>query len=327
MVRTTPSLAAPTDSDQKRPSRTILVAAFAALYIFWGSTYLGSKFAMEAFPPYLLGGIRFTIAGVILGAWLLATRRVPVAAFTNLRWWGNAAIAGVLFFAVANGLVSMGVLRIPSGLAALVVGLTSVWIVLLDRLLSRAGAPSWTIATGLAMGVVGVAVLGGPSWTGPEGELNTTGLLLAAGSTFAWALATVLTKRMARPKSMMAASAMQMLVGGAAMFLVSALFERGDWPELSGITLGPVVAIAYLVTFGSLIGFTAYVFLLQHVNAAGVATYAYVNPLVALLLGAALASEVVPARTWIAAPLILGAVALLQQVRPPTRNQMPVDQE
>jgi drug/metabolite transporter (DMT)-like permease len=303
------------------------VLAFAALYIFWGSTYLGSKFAMVSFPPYLLGGIRFVVAGALLGAWLLATGRAPMAAFRRLRWWCHAAVSGVLFFAVANGLVSMGVLRVPSGLAALVVGLTSVWIVLFDRVLSRAGAPPWTIATGLAMGVAGVAVLGGPSWTGPEGELDTVGLAMVAASTLAWAVATVFTTRAARPPSLLAASAMQMVAGGTAMFLASLAFERSAWPAPAEVAWSAVGAIAYLVVFGSLVGFTAYVFLLEHVSATAVATYAYVNPLVALLLGAVLAGERVPVRTWFAAPLILGAVALMQAVRPPKRNQPPVDEE
>lgn len=310
-----------------RPTRTLLVAAFAALYIFWGSTYLASKFAMASFPPYLLGGIRFVAAGVLLAAWLLATRRVPMSAFANARWWGNAALGGILFFSVANGLVSMGVQRIPSGLAALVVALTSVWIVLLDRLLARAGAPPWSIAVGLAMGVVGVGILGGPSWTATGGELNAVGLAMVAFSTLAWAGATILSKRADRPQSLLATSAMQMVAGGAAMFAASAIFEGSEWPALGDVQPGAVAAIAYLVTFGSLVGFTAYVFLLQHVNAAAVATYAYVNPLVALVLGATLAGETVPARTWIAAPLILGAVALMQVVRPPTRDQLPVDEE
>lgn len=310
-----------------RPTRALLVLAFVALYVFWGSTYLGSKFAMVSFPPYLLGGIRFVVAGVLLGGWLLATRRAPLGAFANARWWSHATVAGVLFFAVANGLVSMGVQRVPSGLAALVVGLTSVWIVLFDRLLSRAGAPPRTIAAGLAMGVAGVAVLGGPSWTGPEGELDSTGLVMVAASTLAWAAATVFTTRAARPPSLLAASAMQMIAGGVAMFAASACFERATWPAPDEIAWSAVAAIGYLVVFGSLVGFTAYVFLLEHVSATAVATYAYVNPLVALLLGAALASERVPLRTWIAAPLILGAVALMQAVRPPARNQPPVDEE
>lgn len=308
-------------------SRTLLVLAFAAVYLFWGSTYLGSKFAMEAFPPYLLGGIRFVIAGLLLGGWLMATGRVPWRDFTRGAWWLGAGVAGVLFFAVANGLVSMGVQRVPSGLAALVVGLTSVWIVLFDRVLARAGAPPKAIAIGLAMGVTGVAVLGGPSWTGPAGELDTTGLVLVAVSTVAWASATVLSKRIARPPSILASSAMQMVVGGVAMFAVSVAFERGSWPQVGHVGWGPWMAIAYLVVFGSLVGFTAYVHLLQNVSAAAVATYAYVNPLVALVLGAALAGETVPKRTWFAAPLILGAVAIMQFVRPPEPDQLPVDEE
>ncbi|MFO0783189.1 MAG: EamA family transporter [Phycisphaerales bacterium] len=316
-------------SKQRAPaaSRARLVVAFAALYVFWGSTYLGSKFAMAVFPPWLLGGIRFTAAGLIMGAWLLSTGRARRQDFASPRLWMHAAVAGVLFFAVANAMVSMGVQRIPSGLAALIVAMTSVFIVLLDRLVMRAGAPSWSITAGMVLGVAGVVVLGGPSHSGPAGELDTVGVVLVACSTLAWASATVYGKHAPRSDSLLATSAMQMVAGGVAAFVLSVMFERSAWPAAGSVTLGAVAAVAYLVTFGSLVGFTAYVFLLQHVNAAGVATYAYVNPLVALVLGTALAGEVLPPRTWIAAPLILGSVALIQFVRPPSKDQAPVEEE
>ena len=309
-------------------ARPRVAAAFAALYVFWGSTYLGSKFAMASFPPALLGGIRFTVAGVAMGAILLATGRLRAADFARWRWWANSALAGTLLFAVANVLVSSGVLRIPSGVAALVVGLTSVWIVLFDRLISRAGAPPWSIVVGLACGLGGVAVLGGPSWTGEAGALDLAGVLLTAASTVAWALGTMVAKHGPRPESLWSASVMQMLGGGAAAFLVSLALERDRWPaSWEAVTPGSLWAIAYLVTFGSLVGFSAYVWLLGNASAAAVATYAYVNPLVALALGAALAGESLPPRVALAAPLILGSVALLQWFRPPAKDEPPVDEE
>ena len=123
-----------------KPSRAAVVAAFAALYVFWGSTYLGNKLAMASFPPYLLGGVRFIVAGLAMAAILLATRTLRASDFANVRWWRNCGVAGILFFAVANGLVNVSIQRIPSGLAALVVALTSVWIVAFDRAVTRAGA-------------------------------------------------------------------------------------------------------------------------------------------------------------------------------------------
>jgi drug/metabolite transporter (DMT)-like permease len=315
------------DSGAWRPSRAVILSAFLAVYVFWGSTYLGVKFGMKSFPPFLLGGLRFTTAGLIMGGALLVLRKAPLSAFANLRWWRNAAISGGLFFAVANAMVSMGVQRIPSGVVALIVAITSVWIVLLDRMVTREGAPSWSIVVGMTTGIAGVAVLGGPSWLGGVSDLDPVGVAVVLGSTVAWATATVVSKHAERPPSLFAASAMQMVSGGVLMFLTSVVVERDQWPALADVQPGAVLAIAYLVTFGSLIGFTSYVFLLQHVNAAAVATYAYVNPLVAMVLGAMLAQEVVPARTWIAAPLILGAVALMQLVRPPSKDQLPVDEE
>jgi drug/metabolite transporter (DMT)-like permease len=318
---------APAPASPGAPTRAQTVAAFAAVYVFWGSTYLGSKLAMASFPPFLLGGIRFVLAAAAMAALLAALGKLRAGDFANLRWWRNGAIAGVLLFGIANGVLTMSMRLIPTGIAALVVALTSVWIVALDRIILRAGAPSWTISLGLVLGVAGVTVLGGPSWSGPAGELNTWGVLMAAGSTLSWAAGTMVSKHAARSPSVWASSVMQMLCGGVAMFLASALFERELWPAPEAITPGAVGAVLYLVVFGSLVGFSAYVWLLGHVNAAAVATYAYVNPLVAMALGAIVVGETIPGRTIVAAPLILGSVALIQFVRPPAKDEPPVDAE
>jgi len=310
-----------------KPSRTAVVGAFTALYVLWGSTYLGSKFAMASFPPALLSGIRFIIGGLAMAAVLFATRRLHLSDFARLRWWRNCTIAGALLFAMANVLVSSGVQRIPSGIAALIVAITSVWIVTLDRIITRAGAPSWTIILGMACGLGGVAVLGAPGWGGTGNELDIVGVLLAAGSTLAWASGTMVTKHSERPPSIAAASVMQMLGGGAVALVLSTFLEHDRWPAWEAVTPGSLWAIAYLVVFGSLIGFTAYTWLLSNVSAAAVATYAYVNPMVALCLGALLAGESIPARTALAAPLILGSVALMQFVRPPSKDEMPIEEE
>jgi drug/metabolite transporter (DMT)-like permease len=307
--------------------RTQVIAAFGALYVFWGSTYLGSKFAMASFPPALLSAVRFAIAGVAMAGIGFALGKVRASDFARLRWWRNGALAGTLLFAVANVLVSSGVQRIPSGIAALIVGLTSVWIVLFDRAITKAGAPPRTIVLGLACGLAGVAILGGPGWTSSAVALDTTGVLLVVGSTVAWAAGTMAAKHSERSPSLWAASVMQMLGGGAAAFVVTAILERDRWPAWEAVTPGSLWAIAYLVVFGSLFGFTAYVFLLQHCSAQAVATYAYVNPMVALVLGTLLAGEQVPARVAAAAPLILGSVALMQFVRPPSKDEMPIEEE
>jgi len=308
-------------------TRTQVVAAFAALYVFWGSTYLGSKFAMASFPPALLSAARFAIAGVAMGAIAFALGKVRASDFANLRWWRNGAVAGTLLFAVANVLVSSGVQRIPSGIAALIVGMTSVWIVLFDRAVTRAGAPPRAIVLGLCCGLAGVAILGGPGWTASAVELDRVGVLLVVGSTVAWAAGTMVAKHSERSPSLWAASVMQMLGGSAAAFVVTLLLERDRWPAWEAVTPGSLWAVAYLVVFGSLFGFTAYVFLLQHCSAAAVATYAYVNPLVALVLGTVLAGEPVPARVAAAAPLILGSVAVMQFLRPPSKDEPPVEEE
>lgn len=312
---------------QPSAPRSAIAAAFAALYLTWGSTYLGSKFAMQSFPPALLSGIRFAIAAVAMAAILFAMRRLHLRDFANWRWWRNCGVAGILLFAVANVMVSSSVQRIPSGVAALVVAITSVWIVAIDRAVTRAGAPNWSIMLGLACGVGGVVVLGSSGNGLGTAGLDEIGLVLVVSSTLAWAAGTMVAKHAARPASVWAASVMQMLVGAAAALAWSAFAERTRWPAWQDVTPQSLWAIAYLVTFGSLVGFSAYVWLLATVNAAAVATYAYVNPLVALVLGTVLAGEEIPSRVWVAAPLILGAVALMQFVRPPKRGEMPVEEE
>jgi drug/metabolite transporter (DMT)-like permease len=308
-------------------SRALVATAFLAVYVFWGSTYLGSKFAMASFPPTLLAGIRFLLGGAAMAAIMFATRRLRLSDFARLRWWINCGMAGICLFAMANVLVSTAVQRIPSGIAALVASLTSIWIVAADRAITRAGAPEWSILLGLACGIGGVAVLGWPAAEQAHGGLDTVGVLIAAASTLAWATGTMVGKHTEKPPSLWAASVIQMLVGGAVALGWSALTEHARWPAAADIKPSALWAIAYLVTFGSLVGFTAYVWLVDNVSAAAVATYAYVNPLVAMALGAMLAGESIPPRTGIAGLLILGSVALIQFVRPPKRGEMPVEEQ
>ncbi|MDB4880466.1 MAG: protein of unknown function transrane [Gemmatimonadetes bacterium] len=287
--------------------RPRLVAAFAAVYILWGSTYLAIRFAVETLPPMLLIGARYLIAGGLLFAWA----RWRDGDRPTRQDWRTSALSGTLMLAGGNGAVVWAAQRVPSGIVALLVAVVPIWMVLLDWLHPEGHRPRATVFAGLALGLVGLVLLIGPSsMRGRMGIDPASVALLLAGS-LAWAVGSLLTQRAPKPTSGTLGSAIQMLAGGSVATLLG--FARGepaalDLAHASALSLG---ALAYLIVFGSLIGFTAYIYMLAHTSAAKAATYAYVNPVVAVLLGWAFANEPVTARTLLAAAVILGGVAII----------------
>ena len=296
-----------------------LVAAFVVIYVVWGSTYLGIRFAVETIPPFFMGGSRFLLAGLVLMGYLLAVRRESVPAG---RQWREAGIVGILLLAGGNGLVSWAEERVPSNIAALIVGTTPLWFVLLHWLLYRGPRPNARLLLGLVAGFAGVGVLvffGGET-PAPEGPTTVTDsdtntslgrvpfLLLACA---VWAYGSLRSKHVDQGPSVFMASAMQMIVGGAAMLLIATF--RGEWPLLleRDISERSIWAWVYLTTVGSLLAFSTYAWLLTVASPAAVATYAYVNPVVAVFLGWWLADEPVAMGTLAAGALIVGAVALM----------------
>lgn len=288
-------------------SRSRVLAAFAAVYIVWGSTYLAIRYAVETIPPFLMVGARFLISGTLLYAWARwRGQRAPTA-----REWRDAVIAGVLMLCAGNGAVAWAEQRLPSGLAALIVAVVPLWMVLLDWVRPRGMRPSLLTMIGVVVGLGGLAILVGPlDRQGAQGVDVVASVVLVAGS-FAWAAGSVYNRYGARPESSAMATGMQMLGGGAVMVL-SALVSG----ELRGFSPATVSAASwlgwvYLVTFGSLIGFTAYIYLLKAVSPAKASTYAYVNPVVAVFLGWAIAREPVTPSMIAGAAVILGAVAMI----------------
>lgn len=309
-----------------------LIAAFAAVYLVWGSTYLAMKVAIRTLPPILMGAIRFTVAGLLLLLILALLGKVRAAWLANPSYWRSAALTGGLMLLGANGVLAYGLKLVTTGTSALVVACTSVWIVLFDRLQVRRGATSWRVIAGLALGVAGVAALAGiftgassTSVTPPEGwppgwPAQTIGVCVTLFSTVAWAAGSILGRRTPQPPKLLVGASMQMIAGGALMFVVSALLPFAvpavglPWPtfEWRDVALKEWGAIAYLAAFGSMIAFTAYVWLMQNASAARVSTYAYVNPIVAVILGWLFISEEPTKEVIVAAPLILAGVVLLQ---------------
>ena len=291
------------------PPRARVLAAFAAVYVLWGSTYLGMRVAIETIPPLLMAAIRFLIAGLILLAWTTWRERPPRP---DRRAWGWAALTGGLLFVLGNGGVVLAERTVHSGVAALLAASLAIWLVLLDWLRPGGVRPNLAVVCGLVLGLGGVAVLVGPGELAGARGVDPLGAALVLGGSIAWAAGSLLSRGGARPASASLASALQMLAGGVMLLVLAA--ATGDVARAAG---GPppsarsVAAVVYLVVAGSLVGFTAYIWLVNHVAPAKVATYAYVNPVVAVLLGWALLDEPITARTLLASVIIVGAVALI----------------
>ena len=292
-----------------KPSRLLVVLAFAAVYVIWGSTYLGIRLAIETLPGFLMAATRFSLAGAILFAWAIFNREKVRASLSE---WPKAFIIGGLLLLGGNGGVTWAEKYVASGLAALLVASEPLWVVILNWALTHQ-RPNWKVLLGVFIGLVGVALLVGDGLgQGPHGsKASLIGAIVVLLAGLAWASGSVYANRNPIKASTSMASGMQMLAGGSLLFLLALSagdFNRLNLDHASWVSIG---AFAYLTVFGSLVGFTAYSWLLNHVTAAQAATYAYVNPAVAVLLGWLIASEPLTLRMMLAAPVIISSVVLI----------------
>ena len=290
----------------KRNSMRIILA-FAAVYVLWGSTYLFIKYAIETIPPFLLGASRFVVSGGLLYA-LALWRGAPRPTAAELRL---AAITGVLMLGLGNGGVMFAEKTVPSGVVALIVSCVPILVVLIDWLRPRGTRPRKTMFAGLALGLVGMVILIGPKAIIGQGNVDEIGAAVLLVGSIAWSMGTLMTRWSIRPGSPLVFAALQMLAASAAMLVMSLI--SGDWRQFSwsGLTPLSMFSFWYLVIAGSIIGYTAYVYLLGVVSAAKASTYAYVNPIIAVVLGWLFANEPLGAQTLIAAAVILGGVAII----------------
>jgi drug/metabolite transporter (DMT)-like permease len=291
-----------------RPSTALLVAAFAAVWIIWGSTYLAIRYALETLPPFLFAGVRFLIAGSILAA-VAAVRGAPRP---TARQWRAAAIVGILLFLGGNGAVVWAEMRIPSGPAALLVATEPLMIVLLQR-----RRPEPLHALGLLLGFAGVVILVGPAALLGGGALDPMACLVVVAGCAAWAGGSLVSRTVGLPDHAFLSSGMQMLVGGAALAVVGILHGDAAAFRPEAVSATSIIAVGYLIVFGSLVAFTAYSFLVRHVAPGRVSTYAYVNPVVAVVLGAVIAGEAFTPRIAVAAFVIIAGVVLITVRRAP----------
>lgn len=288
-------------------SKGALIAAFAAIYLVWGSTYLAIRVVVETLPPFLSGACRFLVAGVALAAFLLS-RGGPLP--TRVQW-RHAAVTGLLLLVVGNGLVVWAEKTIPSGLTALLIALTPVWFALLDWLRPSGARPQLRTVIGIIVGLGGVILLFTPQGATTHTASQWLGVLAIIAAGISWAGGSLYSKYKPKSASPWMNSAAQMICGGAGLLALAVLFGEPfttDWSRVSGRS---VAALGYLIVFGSWIGFSAYVFLLKFSTPSRLSTYAYVNPVIAVFLGWLLLDEIVTAQMlWGTLIIVTGVVII-----------------
>jgi drug/metabolite transporter (DMT)-like permease len=293
--------------DPKR-SVVLLIVAFAAVYVLWGSTYLAIKYVIETLPPFISTGARFLLAGATL---FIVGRFSKGYVKPTLAQWRSSVVVGTLLFLGGTGGVVIAEHHITSGLAALLVATEPFWVVLLSWLWLKVARPDWRVALGLLIGFVGVYLLIDGVGPAGNGTNQLFGMVLVIVAAICWATGSIYGVRAPASKSPILASGMQMLAGGSALLLVGTLM--GEWTgfEITAVSRNSWLALAYLLVFGSLITFTAYSWLLKNAQPAMVATYAYVNPVIAVMLGWAIAGESFTGRMLLGAGVIVGSVVLI----------------
>ena len=291
------------------PTRVRIIVAFAALYLVWGSTYLGIRFAIESIPPFLMAGTRFLLAGLIMFA-IAWSQGAWKSTWAN---WRVSLIVGACLLLAGNGGVTISEQYIDTGLAALIVAIVPIYFVFLGWATGIMPKPAPIIWLGLVGGFVGVGVLLGPALRFPSnGQRHpATGMLILLVSSFVWSAGSLYSRTAKHAASPFLTASQQMLCGGILLLLTGIL--TGEVPHFhpSSISMRSLASFIYLVAIGAVIGYTAYIWLLRHCDPARVATYAYVNPIVAVLLGTAFAGETLSVRVLVAGALIIGSVAIV----------------
>jgi drug/metabolite transporter (DMT)-like permease len=293
------------------PPRALVYAAFASIYLIWGSTYLGIRFAIETLPPFLMAGTRFILAGGVL----YAVMRLSGEPRPARRQWGWAALTGGLMIVGGNGGVTWAEQLVPSGLTAVLVATIPLWVVLIEWIRPRGARPGGPVLAGVGLGLLGIALLVGPQELAGGGRVNPLGAGILFSAALSWATGTVISHGPARPDSPLVGTSIQMLSGGVLLWLLGS--GAGEWAQVNpgGVSARSLLALAYLTVFGSLIAFTAYTWLIRVAGPSRASTYAYVNPVVAVMLGWALAGEELTIRTLVAAAIIVGGVVLVTTYR------------
>jgi drug/metabolite transporter (DMT)-like permease len=288
----------------ERPASWKILLAFAIIYFVWGSTFLAIRVGVHEVPPFLLAALRFFVAGIVLYGWMRLKGTPPPTG----RQWAGATLLGTLIFLVDYGCLFWAEQRVPSGIAAVVLATIPVFITLLEIIVLRTQRLTVRLGLALLLGLCGVAVLTGQSFSFGEVPLNRAGALALLVASVTWSVATVLTRRLPLPDSKPLSAAAQMITGGVQLFVLSAVSGEFNGFRVQTVSWNAWFALLYLIVAGSIVGFTAYVWLLHYESPTKVGTYAYVNPVVAVALGYFIAKEAVGPRTLLGALLILVSV-------------------
>jgi drug/metabolite transporter (DMT)-like permease len=290
-----------------------MLAAFAAVYLIWGSTYLAIALGIETIPPFLLMGLRSLIGGALLFGWARPAWLDRQAVRGREDWpgaraWAHAAICGLLFFGGCHGVLAYAEKKVPSGIAAIVLATIPFWIVLLKLVLGGAKRPQGLTLLALVPGFAGVALIAWREASNPDHPIEPVMILLLLASAFSWALGTVISQRHPSSVSPAALSAMQLLCGGAALVLLSVFSGEFAGFSPNEISLRSFAGLAYLALAGTVLGFLSYIWLLDHVPAPVVSTYTFVNPIIAVALGWLFLNEQLALEMLAGAALVVASV-------------------
>ena len=287
-----------------RPRPWKILLAFAIIYLVWGSTYLAIRVGVSEFPPFLMAGLRFTTAGAVMFIWM----GVAGISFPTWREWGGVTVLGTLMFLIDYACLFWAEQRVPSGIAAVILAMIPVCITLLEIIFLRTQRLTFTLSLALLTGIVGVAVLMNPGGSFGESPLDRRGVAALLVSCCGWSIGTIVSKRLTLPASKAMSAAAQMLSGGVQLLLLAAIAGEFVNFHSRGISGKAWFSLVYLIVAGSIVAFTAYVWLLHYESPTKVGTYAYVNPVVAVILGGLLGGEVIGKRTILGTSLIMASV-------------------
>src|SRR5580692_11769767 len=292
---------------ESRPAAWKTLLAFAIIYFVWGSTFLAIRIGVHEVPPLLLAGMRFFAAGIVLYAWVRATG----TASPSRREWLSITLLAVLIFLVDYGLVFWAEQRVPSGITAVMLATIPVFTALAEILILRTQRLTPRLGIALVVGLAGVAVLVSRSVSFGDAPIESSGARALVVGAISWSLASVLSRKLTLPQSKVMSSGAQMLVGGILLLVAAAAFGEFRNFHAQQISARAWLALAYLIVAGSILAFTAYVWLIHHEAPTKVGTYAYVNPVVAVLLGYFLAGEAIGLRTVLGTFLVLVSVVVI----------------
>jgi drug/metabolite transporter (DMT)-like permease len=292
---------------QARPPRWKTLLAFAIIYFVWGSTFLAIRIGVQEVPPLVLAGMRFFAAGIVLYIWMRATG----TASPSRREWASVTLLAALIFLVDYGLVFWAEQRVPSGITAVMLATIPVFTALLEILILRTQKLTLRLGCALAVGLAGVAVLVSHSVGFGDAPIEKSGAIALVVGAISWSLATVLTRKLRLPESKVMSSGAQMLVGGILLLLAATMFGEFNAVHWQAVSSRAWLALAYLTVVGSIIAFTAYVWLIHHESPTKVGTYAYVNPVIAVAIGYFLGGEALGARTVLGTVLVLVSVVVI----------------